>query len=122
MIAPLILLVDDEYDVLTSYAMLFEYSGFRVQTASNGADALKVAASAPPDIVLSDFMMPVMDGGRFCLAWEADAALRDIPFILTSAGVVQHHDLPYDCYFKKPVRFELLMTEIHRLLALRRPS
>ncbi|MRW89508.1 response regulator [Duganella sp. FT80W] len=118
--APLLLLVDDEYDVLTAYSMLFEYRGYRVLTAANGAEALRVAATEAPDLVLSDYMMPVMDGGRLCHAWRADAALRHIPFILCSAGLMKEAGLPYDSYFHKPVAFDVLMAEIERLLALRR--
>ncbi|TFW21219.1 response regulator [Duganella callida] len=118
---PLILLVDDEFDVLSAYSMLFEYHGYRVQTANNGAEALAAAAGERPDIVLSDLMMPVMDGGRLCLAWRADPALCPIPFILTSAGALKEPPLPYDSFFKKPVRFDVLLAEIVRLLALRKP-
>lgn len=114
---PLILLVDDEFDVLSAYSMLFEYHGYRVLTANNGAEALAIAAMTRPDIVLSDLMMPVMDGARLCLAWRDDAQLRNIPFILTSAGMIKEPALPYDIYFKKPVRFELLLAEIERLIA-----
>lgn len=113
---PLILLVDDEFDVLSAFSMLFEYHGFRVQTANNGAEALAAAAVEAPDIVLSDLMMPVMDGSRLCLAWRADPALRAIPFILTSAGLLKEPALPCDSFFKKPVRFDVLLAEIQRLL------
>ncbi|SHM47398.1 two-component system, OmpR family, alkaline phosphatase synthesis response regulator PhoP [Duganella sacchari] len=114
---PLLLLVDDEFDVLSAYSMLFEYHGYRVLTANNGAEALAAAAIERPDLVLSDLMMPVMDGGRLCKAWRDDAQLRNIPFILTSAGMIKEPALPYDSFFKKPVRFEVLLAEIERLIA-----
>jgi CheY-like chemotaxis protein len=113
---PIILLVDDEFDVLTVYTMLFEYHGFRVLTAANGAEALAAAAKQPPDIVLSDLMMPVMDGSHLCLAWRADPQLCAIPFILTSAGMLKQPPLPYDSYFKKPIIFDILLADIKRLL------
>jgi CheY-like chemotaxis protein len=116
----LILVVDDEFDALSAYTMLFEYHGFRVRTAINGEQALAVAARERPDIVVSDFMMPVLDGAALCLAWRADPALRDIPFILASAGIPRKDaDLPYDTFFKKPVRFEVLLAEINHLIARR---
>jgi CheY-like chemotaxis protein len=116
----LILVVDDEFDVLSAYAMLFEYHGFRVRTAANGEQALAAAARERPDIVVSDYMMPVLDGAALCLAWRTDPALRDIPFILASAGIPRKDaDLPYDTFFKKPVRFEVLLAEINRLIARR---
>lgn len=116
----LVLVVDDEFDVLSVYTMLFEYHGFRVRTATNGREALAAAAIERPDIVVSDFMMPTMDGGQLCRAWRATPELRDIPFILTSAGILRGEDeLPYDSFFKKPVYIRQLVDEITRLLALR---
>jgi CheY-like chemotaxis protein len=116
----LILVVDDEFDVLSAYTMLFEFRGFRVRTAANGEQALAAAALEPPDIVVSDYMMPVLDGAELCLAWRADPALRDIPFILSSAGIPRKDaELPYDTFFKKPVRFEVLLDEINHLIARR---
>jgi CheY-like chemotaxis protein len=116
----LILVVDDEFDVLSAYTMLFEYRGFRVRTAANGVQALELAARERPDIVVSDYMMPVLDGGQLCLQWRADPALRDIPFILASAGIPRKDlVLPYDTFFRKPVRFEVLLDEINRLIAAR---
>lgn len=117
----LILVVDDEFDVLSAYAMLFEYRGYRVRTAGNGEEALAKAALERPDIVISDYMMPVMDGAQLCLLWRADPDLRHIPFILASAGLLRRDEvLPYDTFFRKPVPFEALVTEIARLIAARK--
>lgn len=114
----LILVVDDEFDVLSAYAMLFEYRGYRVRTAGNGEEALAVAASERPDIVISDYMMPVMDGAQLCLLWRSDPDLRQVPFILCSAGLLRRDEvLPYDTFFRKPVPFEALVAEIARLIA-----
>jgi CheY-like chemotaxis protein len=116
----LVLVVDDEFDVLSAYTMLFEFRGFRVRTAGNGAEALAAAARETPDIVVSDLMMPVMDGAQLCLRWRADPALREIPFILASAGIPRH-DLvvPCDTFFRKPIRFDVLLDEINKLIAAR---
>lgn len=114
----LILVVDDEFDVLSAYTMLFEYRGYRVRTAGNGAEALELAARERPDVVVSDYMMPVMDGAELCLQWRADPALRAIPFILASAGIPRKDEvIPYDTFFRKPIRFEVLLDEIARLIA-----
>jgi len=116
----LILVVDDEFDVLSAYTMLFEYRGYRVRTAGNGEEALAVAAIERPDIVISDYMMPVMDGAELCLMWRSDPDLRQVPFILASAGLLRRDEvLPYDTFFRKPVPFEALVAEIARLIAAR---
>ena len=113
----LVLLVDDEFDILSTYTMLFEYSGYRVATAANGGQALAAAALEQPAIVVSDFMMPVMDGADLCRAWRADAGLRPIPFILCSAGIVRDHaEIAYDSFFRKPVPIDKLLKEVQRLL------
>ena len=118
----LILVVDDELDVLSAYTMLFEYRGYRVRTAGNGAEALESAARDRPDVVVSDYMMPIMDGAQLCHRWRADPDLRDIPFILASAGIPRKDEVvPYDTFFRKPIRFEVLLDEIARLIALRLP-
>ncbi|WP_229260095.1 response regulator [Duganella aquatilis] len=116
----LILVVDDEFDVLSAYTMLFEFRGFRVRTAANGAEALAAVRRERPDIVVSDYMMPVMNGAALCGAMRADAALRDIPFILCSAGILPR-DLqpPCDSFFRKPVPFDTLLAEIKQLIGRR---
>ncbi len=114
----IILVVDDEFDVLSAYTMLFEFRGFRVRTAANGAAALAIAHRERPDIVVSDYMMPIMNGAELCVAWRDDPALRPIPFILASAGILPR-DLrpPYDMFFRKPVPFDTLLAAIHQLIA-----
>jgi CheY-like chemotaxis protein len=119
----LVLVVDDEFDVLSAYTMLFEFHGFRVRTAGNGAEALAAAARERPDVIVSDLMMPVMDGAELCLRCRADPALRDVPFILTSAGIPRKDlVIPCDTFFKKPIRFEALVEEIGKLTAARAPD
>lgn len=113
----LILVVDDEFDLLSVYTILFEYGGFRVRTAGNGRAALKSAALEPPDIIVSDFMMPLMDGGELCRQWRASPQLRAIPFILCSAGRPRNAgEIDCDSFFNKPVDLQEMMKEINRLL------
>jgi CheY-like chemotaxis protein len=116
----LILVVDDEFDVLSAYTMLFEYRGYRVRTAPNGVEALAAARQQRPDLVLSDYMMPLMNGAELCTAMRADPSLSDIPFILASAGILAKDVRPpYDMFFRKPVAFDTLLAEISKLLAQR---
>lgn len=82
----LILIVDDELDLLSAFAMLLEQLGYQIRTASNGREALACALSERPDIVVSDFMMPTMDGAQLCRELRANPALSSVPFILCSAG------------------------------------
>lgn len=111
-----ILIVDDEFDLISTYELLFQFHDFTVLTAANGREALELARVTPPDVVLSDYMMPVMDGIQLLLAWRADPALAHIPFILNSAGkVLTDMDLPYDAFYTKPTKFPVLLAAIKRL-------
>ena len=112
----LILIVDDEFDFTAIYETLFQLHGYDVQIASNGREALDLARAAAPDIVLSDYMMPVMDGVQLLLAWRADPRLRHIPFILNSAGKnLQEAPLPFDAFFVKPTKFALVLATVDKL-------
>src|SRR5471032_838222 len=106
----LILIVDDEFDFTAIYETLFQLHGYDVQIACNGREALELARATAPDIVLSDYMMPVMDGIQLLLAWRADPALQHIPFILNSAGKnLRDIPLPFDAFFVKPTKFATLL-------------
>ena len=112
-----ILVVDDEFDIVTVNTMLFAYHGYRVVGASNGREALAAVALQRPDLIVSDYMMPIMNGVEFCHAVKSDPALQAIPFILLSAafpGDVER--VPCDAFLKKPVLFENLLVQVRRLL------
>ena len=116
--APIILIVDDESDITTTYAMLFGYHGFRVNTACDGESALQMIDSVTPDVILSDYMMPLMNGAELCRALKQDPRWKNIPFILSSAAFHLKEDLdtPYDLLMQKPVVFSELLAEVIRLL------
>lgn len=81
-----ILVVDDEFDILTVWRLLLERHGYTVLTASNGVAALEQIRKTRPDIIVSDCMMPIMSGQQLCAVLNADADLRDIPILLCSAA------------------------------------
>ncbi|HEY8940905.1 MAG TPA: response regulator [Cellvibrio sp.] len=115
--APVILIVDDEPDITTTYAMLFGYHGFRVSTARDGESAIKMIDSVAPDLILSDYMMPLMNGAELCRALKNDPRWKDTPFILSSAAFhINDIDTPYDLLMQKPVVFGELLQEVVRLL------
>ena len=115
--AHVILIVDDEPDITTTYAMLFEYHGFRVSTACDGQSALKMIDAVAPDIILSDYMMPLMNGAELCTTLKRDPRWKDIPFILSSAAFqIKDIEAPYNLLLQKPVAFDALLKEVVRLL------
>jgi CheY-like chemotaxis protein len=80
-----VLVVDDEHAIASLLENVLEDEGHRVVTASNGRHALQRAAEAPPDLVITDFMMPVMDGAELVRAMAADAHLAKVPVIVMSS-------------------------------------
>lgn len=117
-VAGRVLVVDDEFDIAYTYSMLLEFHGFQVCTARNGKEALDMAMQETPDVVVSDYMMPVMDGGQLCLDWRANPVTASIPFILTSAGRLRDDiALPYDAFLRKPVIFDELLAVLRGLIA-----
>lgn len=80
-----VLVVDDEHAIASLLENVLEDEGHRVLVASNGRIALVRAAETRPDLVITDFMMPVMDGAELVKAMAADAALAGVPVIVMSS-------------------------------------
>jgi signal transduction histidine kinase/DNA-binding response OmpR family regulator len=80
-----VLLVDDNLDMRTYLQKLLETAGFIVDAVADGEQALAAAMLSKPDLVLSDIMMPKMDGFQLLKALRTDADLRDVPVLLLSA-------------------------------------
>jgi PAS domain S-box-containing protein len=103
-----ILVVDDKPENLYYLEVLFRGQGAEVVTASHGAEALAMARQTPPDLVISDLLMPVMDGYTLLRHWKADARLKTIPFVVYTATYTQPEDeklalrLGADAFILKP--------------------
>ncbi|WP_322102216.1 response regulator [Paraburkholderia sp. J41] len=80
-----ILIVDDDPRLLDALAWLVASEGHSVTRAKNGRDALALAKANPPDIVITDYMMPFMNGIELADALSAHPALGHIPVVLNSA-------------------------------------
>jgi CheY-like chemotaxis protein len=84
----LVLLVDDEEAISSVAGLLLELHGHEVLVAADGAEALRTAGQRPPDVIITDLMMPVMDGLALCNAVQRDPRLRHIPIVLMSAAPI----------------------------------
>jgi two-component system, cell cycle sensor histidine kinase and response regulator CckA len=87
-----VLIVDDREDNLHYLKALLSAHGCQVQSAHDGAEALAKARQAPPEIVISDLLMPVMDGYTLLRHWQADPRLRQVPFIVYTATYTESED------------------------------
>ena len=84
------LIVDDDESSLYILQTLLETIGYDVVSAQNGVEALEIARRNPPDIIVSDILMPEMDGFTLCREWRADQVLRAIPFVFYTATYTSH--------------------------------
>jgi signal transduction histidine kinase len=112
-----ILLVDDDPAILEGVADFLRLYGYHVITAVNGYDGLRKMQSRTPELVISDIMMPEMNGYEFYEAVRSNPAWVPIPFIfLTARGqqtdVRRGHDLGADAYLTKPFEPEDLITAV----------
>lgn len=81
-----VLVVDDESSMRFLLRMVFEAEGFEVVEAHHGAAALKLVEEEQPDLVVTDLMMPVMNGRELIERLRADAETAEIPILVVSAN------------------------------------
>ena len=112
-----ILIVDDEEPVRGFLAQLLAEDGYQVRLAIHGAQAIDLVAKERPDLVLSDVMMPVVNGNELCRRLKASEDARGIPVILmTSAGQKATDGAGADAYLAKPFDLQDLEAQIRRWL------
>ena len=87
-----VLIVDDDPVQLKLMRLAFECADFTIDTATHGADALTRAETFQPDIIVSDILMPVMDGFQLCYALRQHPTLSRMPLLLVSANYVEASD------------------------------
>lgn len=117
-----ILTVDDKDQILKLYKTYFKNKGFKVLQAQNGREALAVARKEKPDLVISDVLMPVMDGFALCREWKKDVGLGGVPFVFYTATYTDKKDesfaisLGADAFLRKPIKLEDLLKIIQKLI------
>ena len=121
------LVVDDSIDNLTVISLYLQQNGYRVATATNGEEGVRVAALIKPDIIVMDLAMPGVDGLDSTRQIRQNEALKDIPVIALTAFSTEGfrraaHDTGFDGYLTKPVDFARLTDLIGRLIGLARSA
>ena len=87
-----ILIVDDSAENVYMLEFLLKSVGYKVKKANNGAQALLLGLKNPPDMIISDILMPEMDGYMLCREWMKNETLKHIPFIFYSATYTDPRD------------------------------
>jgi CheY-like chemotaxis protein len=108
-----ILLVDDEPEILAAWRLILENEGYEVGCASNGAEAVARAATSVPALIITDWMMPLVDGAELCRRLKAIPELANVPILVHTAvpppeGAVKN----WDVCLRKPVGAELFLTTV----------
>jgi two-component system alkaline phosphatase synthesis response regulator PhoP len=116
-----ILLVDDEIDILEFVSYNLEKEGFKVYTAQNGRDAIRIAEKKDPDLIILDVMMPEMDGIVTCEELRKIPKLKStIIAFLTARGEdysqIAGFEAGADDYITKPIRPKVLISRVKALL------
>ncbi len=118
-----VLVVDDRPQGRYMLEVLLRGHGYEVVSASNGAEALERAGERAPDLILTDILMPVMDGFTLCRIWKGSERLKDIPFVFYTATYTDARDerfaleLGADRYVIKPAQPEVLVRVVREALA-----
>ena len=118
---PLVLVVEDEAALATMLRYNLEKQGYRVDEAGDGQEALTRIAEAVPDLVLLDWMLPVMSGIEVCRQIRRRPLTRDLPVIMVTArtedgDAVRGLNTGADDYITKPFNMDALLARMRALL------
>jgi signal transduction histidine kinase len=117
-----VLIADDNSRNLYLLEAILKGNGYETISAQNGAEALAAAKKDPPDLIITDILMPVMDGFELCRKWKADEQLTQVPFIFYTATYTDTKDeqfalsLGAERFIIKPMKPELLIQQVREVL------
>ncbi|MCU1400151.1 MAG: hybrid sensor histidine kinase/response regulator [Acidimicrobiales bacterium] len=117
------LVVDDDADNRYYLEVLLSANGFEVELSRHGVEALTIARRSVPDVVISDLLMPVMDGYTLMRHWKADDQLKHAPFVVYTATYTGPEDerlavnLGADAFIVKPTEPDAFLARLREVLA-----
>lgn len=117
-----IMIVDDNEQDRYLLESLLHANGYDIALATNGREALNLAYDDPPDLVVSDILMPVLDGFGLCREWMQDEQLKTIPFVFYSATYQEPEDIQFGLklgarrYIVKPSEPESFLDVVAELI------
>lgn len=121
-----VLIIDDEEDYRLIVQDILRAAGMEVRAAADGGEGLAALAAFSPDVVLIDWMMPKMDGEKFCKALRADPRHKDLPMLMLTVKQTADEELEalhfgVDDFIIKPFKPEELVARVKAALR-RAPS
>ncbi len=118
-----ILIVEDKQEARYLMEILLKNKGYHTRVAENGKEALEKLETEKIDLIISDILMPEMDGFKFCQLVKRDENMRHIPFIFYTATYVDRKDeefalkLGADLFLRKPMEPDKLLAEIEKMIS-----
>jgi len=125
---PRILVVDDTVEARHLLRTILTHAGHEIVEASNGAEALQTIQDGSFDLVVSDGLMPIMDGFRLCLELRRAPETRSLPFVLYTASFTDPDDaelastMGADAYLLKPAEPATILKTVHDVLSRQSPE
>jgi CheY-like chemotaxis protein len=116
---PTALVVDDEFGIVDVLETVLTDAGYRVLTACNGKQGLARLSENKPDVILLDFMMPILSGGEMLRAMASEPAYQRIPVIMMSAlseAVIAERCEGCAAFLHKPFRLTTVLSTVARVL------
>jgi len=114
-----VLVVDDEAGTIDVLIAVLADAGYKTHGAANGREALTKLAASSPDLVLLDYVMPVLDGADTLRAIRDDRRLAETPVVMMSGipeSMIKRRCRGYDAFLRKPFSLEELMGTVEKLL------
>jgi CheY-like chemotaxis protein len=112
-----ILVVDDEREIAHIVGEVLADEGYEVRVAANGREALRQVADFDPQVIVTDYMMPVMDGATLYREVQRQPAYQAIRFIVMSAVTSLPADLQSASFVAKPFTVEMLLATVSRVIS-----
>ncbi|SDE97533.1 two-component system, OmpR family, phosphate regulon response regulator PhoB [Mucilaginibacter pineti] len=114
-----ILIIEDDPDILSILEIALQLSGYQVSGIPRTQDIFTTIKTYDPDLILTDYMMPGLNGGQICNLLKSREETRDLPVILMSAYhkmAISLAKFSYDAYIPKPFDVNKLIGVIEKLL------
>ena len=114
-----VVVIDDEYAIVETLVDVLELNGYTCVTAANGQQGLEVIEQQHPDLVITDLMMPVMDGRELVAKMRSQQQFETLPIILITAAQeaadTTNEDDAHFMYMRKPFAVSELLANVRRL-------